>query len=97
MVIGGRYSRRNMEPERITFPTEYPIKVVARAADDLRRRLDAVFVRHFGEFPPHLVSERPSKESHFVALTYAMVVTAESQLVSLHEDLKQVAGVMMVI
>ena len=28
-----------MEPEKIIFPCDYPIKVVARASDDLRERI----------------------------------------------------------
>jgi putative lipoic acid-binding regulatory protein len=34
-----------MEPERITFPAEYPIKVIARAGAGLRERLEANPVR----------------------------------------------------
>jgi len=97
LVSKGRYSRRNMEPERISFPVEYPIKVVARAASDLRARVDAVFSQHFGTIPPESVSQRASAQSNFIALTYVLVVQNESQLSALHTDLKQVAGVVMVL
>ena len=86
-----------MEPERIVFPTDYPIKVVARASDDLRGRMDAVFERHFGEFDAGKVTERASAASNFVALTYVMWVTAEDQLGRLHADLRAEAGVMLVL
>jgi uncharacterized protein len=86
-----------MEPERITFPTEYPVKVVARTAPDLRARVDAVFARHFGAFPPERVAERASAQSNFVSLTYTMVVEAETQLAALHTDLKAVDSVVMVL
>jgi len=86
-----------MEPERIVFPTDYPIKVVARASVDLRARLDAVFTRHFGEFEAGRVSERPSAQSNFVSLTYLMRVEAESQLRGLHGDLRAENGVMLVL
>jgi putative lipoic acid-binding regulatory protein len=86
-----------MEPERIVFPAEYPIKVVARASDNLRARVDAIFSRHFGAFEAHRVSERASAQSNFVALTYLMWVQAETQLGALHGDLKAEEGVMLVL
>jgi len=86
-----------MEPERITFPTEYPIKVVARASPELRQRLDEVFVSHFGEFEPNRVTERASGQSNFVALTYAMVVRSEDQLKALNAGLQAIEGVLIVL
>jgi len=86
-----------MEPERIVFPAEYPIKVVARASEDLRTRVDAIFARHFGPFEAHRVSERASAQSNFVALTYLMRVQAEAQLSPLHNDLRAEDGVMLVL
>jgi putative lipoic acid-binding regulatory protein len=86
-----------MEPERIQFPTDYPIKVVARASASLRARMDAVFTRHFGSFDAARVSERASSQSNFVALTYLMRVEAEQQLGALHADLRAEDGVMLVL
>ena len=86
-----------MEPERISFPAEYPIKVVARTAPDLRERIDAAFSRHFGAVAAENVSERASASSNFLALTYVMVVRDEAQLHALHADLKELDGVIMVL
>jgi uncharacterized protein len=86
-----------MEPERITFPTEYPIKVVARASQDLRARLDAVFTRHFGAFEANRVTERASGQSNFLALTYAMVVQGEDQLKALNAELQALPDVLIVL
>ncbi len=86
-----------MEPERITFPTEYPIKVVARASPELRGQLDAIFARHFGEFEANRVTERASGQSNFVALTYAMLVQKEEQLKALNAELQALEGVLIVL
>ena len=86
-----------MEPERIRFPVEYPVKVVARATPDLRARLDAAFELHFGAMPPDKVSQRASANSNFVALTYVPVVQSEAQLRALHADLKHMEDVVMVL
>ena len=86
-----------MEPERITFPAEYPIKVIARASEGLRQKLDEVFGRHIGELSAHQVAERPSAQASFIAFTYMVVVQAESQLGPLHVELQAVDGVIMVL
>jgi putative lipoic acid-binding regulatory protein len=86
-----------MEPERISFPSEYPIKVVARAAPELRTQVDAVFLRHLGPRAAEKVTERASANSNYVALTYVPVVQNEAQLPTLHADLQQVDGVVMVL
>ncbi|MET0291765.1 MAG: DUF493 domain-containing protein [Steroidobacteraceae bacterium] len=86
------------EPERITFPCEqYPIKVVARAAVDLRPRIDAVFVRQFGAFAPERVVERNSTNQNFVSFTYLMDVNDVAQLGTLHVELMKEPGVVMVL
>lgn len=87
----------NMEPERIVFPVEYPIKVVGRASGDLRLRVDAVFERHFGAPDAFQVTERASAQANFTALTYVQVVRDADQLQALHADLKAVDDVLMVL
>jgi putative lipoic acid-binding regulatory protein len=86
-----------MEPERISFPVEYPVKVVARAAPELRAQVDAAFLRHFGALAAEKVTARASANSNFVALTYVPVVQNEAQLHALHTDLKLLDGVVMVL
>jgi putative lipoic acid-binding regulatory protein len=86
-----------VEPERISFPGEYPIKVLAHAAPDLRAQVDAAFLRHFGAASVEKVSQRASAHSNFVALTYLPVVHSPAQLQALHADLKLVTGVIMVL
>ncbi|MEO8314323.1 MAG: DUF493 domain-containing protein [Pseudomonadota bacterium] len=86
-----------MEPERISFPAEYPIKVVARAEPDLRTQVDATFLRHFGALAAENVTERPSTNGNFVAWTYVPVVRSADQLRALHADLTLLDGVVMVL
>jgi putative lipoic acid-binding regulatory protein len=86
-----------MEPERIEFPADYPIKVVARAQPALRDRVDAIFARHFGPQAPDTVGERLSSGGHFVSFTYQPRVQNEEQLRALHGELTAIDGVMMVL
>ena len=86
-----------IEPEKITFPCEYPVKVVSHAREGLRERLDEIFSGHFGEFESHRVSVRASAQSNFVAFTYVMMVQHVDQLSAVHTTLKEIDGVVMVL
>ena len=87
-----------IDSTRITFPCpRYPIKVVARASEDLRERLDAVFARIFGAFVPDRVLVRSSAQQNFVSFTYHMDVDDPSQLGALHAELLKESGVVMVL
>ena len=86
-----------MQPERIEFPTDYPIKVVARDEAVLRVQIEAVFVRHFGPQPADSISERRSAQGRFTSLTYVPRVEHEGQLRALHAELVTLDGVMMVL
>ena len=86
-----------MEPEKISFPTDYPIKVVARSELKLRAEIDAIFERHFGTLPPGTPTERGSGQGNFMALTYVMRVERAEQLPALNADLQALAGVLFVL
>lgn len=86
-----------IEPEKIVFPCDYPVKVVARATLGLRERLDAAFATHFGQFEPHRVSQRDSAQQNFVSYTYLMHVKNIEQLGALHAELQDTPDVVMVI
>jgi putative lipoic acid-binding regulatory protein len=86
-----------MEAEKITFPAEYPIKVVARSELKLRAEIDAIFERHFGALPPGAPLERPSAQGNFMSLTYVMRVERVEQLAQINTDLQALPGVMFVL
>ena len=86
-----------MEPEKIVFPCDYPVKVVARRSDELRARLDAAFTAQFGAFTADRVTQRDSAQQNFVSYTYLMFVRNVEQLSALHTELQQIDGVVMVI
>jgi putative lipoic acid-binding regulatory protein len=86
-----------MEPEKISFPTDYPIKVVARPELALRAGIDAVFERHFGALGTGNPAEKSSAQGNFVSLTYLMRVENVEQLVALNADLQALPGVLFVL
>jgi putative lipoic acid-binding regulatory protein len=81
----------------LTFPCDYPIKVMARVVPGLRTQLDAIVHRHAGPLESHRISERPSAQQNFIGITYLIHAHSEQQIAALFEDLKQCPAVMLVL
>jgi uncharacterized protein len=80
--------------ELLKFPTDYPIKVVGRASDELRARVHAVMLRHVPEQDITSVSERLSGQANYLAISYVIRATSREQVVALVNELKAADGVM---
>jgi putative lipoic acid-binding regulatory protein len=85
------------ETPRLTFPCDYPIKVMARAHPALRSRVDAIVERHAGPVDLSAVTERPSAQANFVGITYVIRAQSEAQITELFEALKLVPDVLLVL
>jgi len=86
-----------VEPELLSFPTDYPIKVVGRSGTDLRVSIDAIMAKHVPDLEPHRISERLSGNGNFLSITYTIVASSREQVVALASELTQCPGVIMVI
>jgi uncharacterized protein len=85
------------QPPRLTFPCDYPIKVMVRAEEGVRARIDAILERHAGPLDLSSVTERPSAQQRFLALTYVIRATGEPQIAGLFAALKACPQVLMVL
>lgn len=83
--------------ELLQFPTDYPIKVVGRASDELRAHVHAVVLKHVPGLDPGSMSERLSEEGKYLSITYTIVAESREQVVALVNDLKATEGVIMII
>jgi putative lipoic acid-binding regulatory protein len=84
-------------PERLIFPCDYPIKVMVRAADGVRSRVDAIIERHAPPLDRSRVVERPSARANFFGLTYVIRATSAEQIARLFSDLKGCEHVLLVL
>lgn len=84
-------------PQPLSFPCDYPIKVMVRSEPDVRSHVDAVMERHAGPLDLARVTERPSKQQNFLGITYVIRAESESQLAELFTSLKQLPQVVMVL
>jgi putative lipoic acid-binding regulatory protein len=84
-------------PERLSFPCDYPIKVMVRAEQGVRSQVDAIVGRHAASFDPSRVVERPSAQKNFTGLTYVIRATGPEQIAELFADLKLCPQVLLVL
>jgi len=81
----------------LTFPTDYPIKVVGRASESLRRDIDAIVARHAPDFDRERVSERRSANGNFLSISYHIHAVSAEQVTALARELSACETVLLVI
>lgn len=83
------------EAELLRFPCEFPIKVMGRDTEPFRTLTLAIVQKHAGPLPAAAISERPSREGRFLALTYTIQAESREQLDRIYQDLTD-SGVVLV-
>jgi putative lipoic acid-binding regulatory protein len=84
-------------PERLSFPCDYPIKVMVRVEDGVRSQVDAIVERHAGPLDLAAVTERPSTQGNFLGITYQIRAQSPEQIAQLFAALKECPQVMLVL
>lgn len=84
-------------PAGLTFPTDYPVKVVGPPDDAFRARVHAIVLRHAPDLLPERVSERASGSGKYVSITYLLRAQSRAQIEALVDELKTCPGVMMLL
>ncbi|WP_089684709.1 HP0495 family protein [Billgrantia gudaonensis] len=93
--------RGSVRPSRpaakITFPCDYPIKVVGDAADDFAATVCQVVVRHDATFDASSLEVVDSRNGRFQSVRLTLRATGEAQLKALFAELKATGRVHMVV
>jgi putative lipoic acid-binding regulatory protein len=84
-------------PAGLTFPTDYPLKVVGRPGAGFRERIDAIVLQHAPTLTPERVSERPSANGNFLSITYLLRAESRAQVEALVGQLTACEGVLMLL
>lgn len=71
------------------FPHRFPLKVMGRAVDDFSDQVLAIVGRHVPEddLASAQVSQRPSRDGNFLAVTVIFEARSQAQLDALYRDL----------
>ncbi len=81
----------------LQFPTDYPVKILGRPADDLRARVHAIMLRHAPELDAGEITERLSANGNFLSISYLLRASSRAQIEALVADLKACDGVLMLL
>ena len=85
------------QPPKITFPCEYPIKVLCRACEAFQPTVMAIFRSHAEGFDVSGVVVKDSRKGTFQSMTITIEAKSEEQLSLIHRDLMDTGLVSMVI
>ncbi len=78
----------------MTFPHDYPLKVMGRNNDDFRSLVLGIVQKHMGEIDHALIEERPSRDSTYLGLTITVRALSKAQLDALYMELTACEKVM---
>jgi putative lipoic acid-binding regulatory protein len=81
----------------LTFPVDYPIKVVGRRSDTMRANIDAIVRAHVPDLTDGQIKERESNQHHFLSITYTINAVSREQVVALATALQASPDVIMLI
>lgn len=84
-------------PELLSFPCDYPIKVMVRAEDGIRSKVDAIVEQHAAPLDRASVVERPSAQKNFIGITYVIRAGSPEQIAQLFAALKLCPQVLLVL
>lgn len=82
------------EDTLMTFPCDYPLKVMGRNTDDFRSIVIGIVQKHMGEVDMNRIEERPSRDGTYLGLTCTVVATSKAQLDALYMELTSCERVM---
>ncbi|MBZ5488317.1 DUF493 domain-containing protein [Halomonas aquamarina] len=85
------------EAPKITYPCDYPLKVVGDAAEDFPACVCQVVVRHAPDFDESTMEVVESRTGRFQSVRISIRATSEAQISQLFEELKATGRVHMVV
>lgn len=85
-----------MRTPLLSFPTEYPIKVVGRASASLRTEIDAIVCKHAPDLDSSRTSERLSANGNFLSISYTIRAVSAEQVSALAAELTACESILLV-
>lgn len=82
------------EDTLMTFPHDYPLKVMGRNNDEFRSIVLGIVKKHMGNIDVSKIEERPSRDGTYLGLTCIVVANSKAQLDALYMELTACERVM---
>ncbi len=71
----------------LTFPTDFPIKIMGPAVDGFVQTISALVLQHAPDFDLATLEQRQSKDGNYLSLTATIRATSREQLDALYRAL----------
>jgi len=84
-------------PSLLTFPCEFPLKVMGRREDGFAQVVSEIVMRHADDFRPETIEMRSSKNARYLSLTVVINARSREQVDALYSELSKHPMVMMVL
>lgn len=85
-----------MTESALRFPTEFPIKIMGRRADNFAQTIVEVVQRYAPDFDAATLEMRASREGNYLSVTATINATSREQLDNLYRELSSHPMVAMV-
>ena len=87
------------DPEKslLTFPCQFPMKVMGRREDGFAQLVSEIVLRHAPDFDPATMEMRSSKQGRYLSLTVTIHARSRDQLDALYKELSGHPMVIMVL
>ncbi len=85
------------ENQLLTFPCDFPIKVMGLRSDDFAQTVVAIVLRHAPDFRPETVEMRASGRGNYLSVTCTVQAQSRAQLDGLYRALTAHPAVKMVL
>ena len=79
----------------ITFPCQFPIKIIGKADSDFESSVIVILNKHFPGLPEGALQLSTSKQGHYIAITATVNAQSQAQLDSVYEELSHSPDVIM--
>jgi putative lipoic acid-binding regulatory protein len=84
-------------PELLTFPCEFPIKIMGPAEPSFADTIGALVHQHCPDFDPATLVQRPSRAGNYLGLTATIQAISREQLDTLYRALSSHPMVLVVL
>jgi len=76
-----------MNEKLMTFPCEFPIKVVGKKSDQFEVEVFGIIRKYFTSIAPDALQVRPSKNNNYLAITVNVTAQSQQQLDDMYREL----------
>jgi putative lipoic acid-binding regulatory protein len=83
------------EESLLTFPCEFPIKVMGRSSETFETEVAGIVRKHVLDLPDSAVTSRASGKGNYVAITVIVTATSKEQLDNIYLELNAHEAVLM--